>query len=634
ETMTNTHEWCAHPEDSQIALLQNIPFSQFGSHREQMLQHHTIAISRPDDYPLEATGEREWMAQHGFRSLLFVPLLKHDRLYGAVGFYGETGKEIIWPSEFITMLRTVGNLILNILERKQADEALQKSEERLKLAMNAAKMGVWESDVSTGELRYEQVDRLLGVDGETLVESYGGLADALLPEDRQQMQEAVDESLATGKEYTHEFRLADPDGSIRWFESRGKPILDESGIPVRTIGTITDITDRKRSEEERRRLETQLQQSLKMEAIGTLSGGIAHDFNNILSIIVGNTDLASMDVPEGTPVSGNLREIHKASMRARDMVKQILAFSRQTTEPYKPLEPGAIVEESMKMLRASIPTTIEIRQDIAADIHTINGDATQINQILVNLCTNAAHAMRTQGGTLAVGLENLQIDRGEQDYPDLAAGSYVKLTVRDNGHGMDPERMERIFDPYFTTKEIGEGTGMGLSVVHGIVKNHGGAIAATSEVGKGTVFEVLLPVNGEKPASGTPSEDAIVGGDENILFVDDEPAMAVLYESMLKRLGYSVTIRTGSIEALDVFRAQPDDYDLVITDQTMPHMTGQMLAEEMMTIRPHVPVILCTGHSDLIDEDKAKAMGIRAFLMKPVVIGDMAETIRKALGEG
>jgi nitrogen-specific signal transduction histidine kinase len=392
-----------------------------------------------------------------------------------------------------------------------------------------------------------------------------------------------------------------------------------------------DITSRKRAEEENQKLEAQLQQSLKMEAIGTLSGGIAHDFNNILGVIVGNTDLALMDVPEWNHAHGNLQEIQKASMRARDMVRQILAFSRRSESKMGSIAINLIVKESLKMLRSSIPTTIEIRQDVTADIDTINGDPTQINQVLLNLCTNAAHAMK-EGGTLEVNLDNTRIEEDETEvYPDLEPGDYVRLKVGDTGHGIEPEDMEKIFDPYFTTKGVGEGSGMGLSMVHGIVKNHAGTITVNSEVGKGTVFEALFPIIKGKPESETVSEGALPKGDERILFVDDEPSMVATYKAMLERLGYTVNVRTSSIEALEAFKAQPGKYDLIITDQTMPHLTGQMMAKEMMTIRPDIPIILCTGHSALINEDTAIEMGIRAFVMKPIVMGEIAKTIREVL---
>jgi PAS domain S-box-containing protein len=391
------------------------------------------------------------------------------------------------------------------------------------------------------------------------------------------------------------------------------------------VGLGIDISRRKR-------LEAQLQQSLKMESIGTLAGGIAHDFNNMLGIILGNTEMAALDVPDQNPAQASLDEIKATTMRARDAVKQILAFSRQGEEKLTPIQIGSVVAESLKLIRSTIPTTIAIEQNVSKDAGIIMGDLTQINQILLNLCVNAAHAMREEGGVLTVTLERIHLDDGDlSGMPELSAGDHVNLSVGDTGQGIAPDQINRIFDPYFTTKGIGEGTGMGLAMVHGIVKSHDGAIKVDSDEGKGTVFSVFIPVIQSKSEVATVSTDDIPRGNEHILFVDDEPAMTGIYRAMLERLGYAITVRTSSIEALEAFKAKPDEYDAIITDQTMPHLTGQMLAMEMMAVRPDIPVILCTGHSDLISKQKANEIGIKAFVMKPIAMGHIAKTIREVL---
>lgn len=388
-----------------------------------------------------------------------------------------------------------------------------------------------------------------------------------------------------------------------------------------------------RAYEELRITQGQLVQAQKMEAIGTLAGGIAHDFNNILTAIIGYTELAREEVPEGSRVQANLQEVLKAGMRAKDLVQQILMFSRQSTQEQKPLQMDSIVEEGLKLLRASIPTTIEIRPNIQRECGTVLGDPTQIYQVLMNLCANAAHAMREKGGVLEVSLMNVDIDAALAQHPDLKSGPYVRLTVSDTGHGMDRAVMERIFDPYFTTKEPGEGTGMGLAVVHGAVKSHGGAIAVDSEPGKGTTFHVYFP---RMERGGAPEAEAaasIPTGSERILFVDDEKALVDMIKQMIESLGYKVAGRTSSIEALEAFRAQPDKFDLVITDQTMPNMTGEMLARKLLRIRPDIPIILCTGYSESITKEKVKAMGIRELIMKPVVRSELARIIRDVLDQ-
>jgi nitrogen-specific signal transduction histidine kinase len=388
----------------------------------------------------------------------------------------------------------------------------------------------------------------------------------------------------------------------------------------------------KRDVTEEVKLETKLRQAQKMEAIGTLAGGIAHDFNNILSLIMGYTELAMHNVSEGSRVRDNMDKVFKASERARDLVKQILAFSRHTEQEQKPVQIHLIAKESLKLLRPSFPTTIEIRQNITST-GTVMADPTQIHQVIMNLCTNAYHAMSDKGGILEVSLTDVELD---SDYTakhlDTHPGPYLKLTVSDTGHGMKKKVLNRIFDPYYTTKEKTGGTGMGLAVVHGIVKSHGGVITVYSEPGKGSTFNVFLPRT--ESAEGVVEPEEIIPlpiGKERILFVDDEPFIVDIGKGMLEHLGYTVVTRTSPIEALEAFKAMPDKFDLVITDMTMPKMTGDELAKELMKIRSDIPIILCTGFSELINEEKAKAMGIRAFVMKPVVQRELANAVRKAL---
>ena len=382
-------------------------------------------------------------------------------------------------------------------------------------------------------------------------------------------------------------------------------------------------------------MQDKLRQSQKMEAIGTLAGGIAHDFNNILSPIMIHTEMAMMALPSGSPLQQNMKGIYKAGQRATDLVKQILTFARRQEKELIPLSVSRILKEVIKLLRSSIPTTVDIQYDIISEQDTVLSDPTQMNQIIMNLCTNAAHAMEENGGTLEVILNNENLDTESADaFPDLEPGRYVKLTVKDTGQGIDPQLMDKIFEPYFTTKDVGNGTGMGLALVHGIVKSHGGAVTVYSEVGKGTSFHVYLPLVEEDTDILETAKDSVQlpTGTERILFVDDEKAAVDVMQSMLEKLGYKVTARTSSIEALEAFRNKPQEFDLVITDMTMPNMTGKDLAKELMTIRPDIPIILCTGFSEKIDERIAEEMGIRAFVMKPIVMRQIADTIREVLG--
>jgi len=427
------------------------------------------------------------------------------------------------------------------------------------------------------------------------------------------------------------FRHCLASGEIRDVEVYSGPIKVHGKELLYSI--VHDITARKKAEKEKASLEAQLLHARKMESIGTLSGGIAHDFNNLLGIILGNAEMAMDDVPELHPAKFNLNEIRTASLRARDVVKQLLSFGRKTDPKQRPVKLVQIAEDALKFLRSSIPTSIEIRQNIPVDTDdSILADSTQINQVMINLCTNAAHAMEDTGGVMTIGIQNIYLDQiSAAVYPHLPPGNYVKLTVSDTGPGIDPEIKNRIFDPYFTTKEVGKGSGIGLSVVHGIVKNHNGAISVDSKFGKGTTFSILFPVAEEEAVIETEPVEKLSTGNERILIVDDEESMAEIGRRRLERLGYRVEAKTNSIEALELFRADPDQFDLVITDMTMPHITGDKLVKEILKIRPDMPTILCTGFSEKIDEEKAKEIGVREYIEKPFDRGKLSRLVRKVL---
>jgi len=416
-------------------------------------------------------------------------------------------------------------------------------------------------------------------------------------------------------------------GKLCEFETTISPIRDATGRINNFVSVNRDVTHEVT-------LQSQLRQAQKMEAIGTLAGGIAHDFNNILSAIMGYTELSMMDATPDSRIHNNLKEIYRASNRAREMVKQILTFSRQSEQERRPIQVTPIIKEALKMLRASLPTTIEIRQNIDKEVGIIEADATQIQQLLMNLCTNAAHAMRDTGGLLEVRLTNVIVDTSlTEQMPDLKPGPYLKLSVVDTGHGIHPGDKERIFDPYFTTKEKGEGTGLGLAVVQGIVKSHEGGIRVDSTIGKGSAFHVYLSrIEKKIPAEKAPISP-LATGRERILFVDDEKALVEIGKQMLERIGYEVETRTSSVEALELFQANPARFDLIITDMTMPNMTGEKLALEIIKVRPEVPVVLCSGYSNLLAENIAREIGIKAFVMKPLVLRDLANTIRRVLDQ-
>jgi PAS domain S-box-containing protein len=418
----------------------------------------------------------------------------------------------------------------------------------------------------------------------------------------------------------------------KWYINYDRAIKWVDGRLVR-LQIATDITRIKDLEKESLRIQSQLQQAQKMEAIGTLAGGIAHDFNNILSAVIGYTEIVLGELTENTLQHRNLQEVLRAGNRARDLVNQILMFSRQTEKELKPVQINQIVIETLKLLRASLPTTIRIEPKLRSN-SAVLADPTQIHQVMMNLCTNAAHAMREMGGLLKIELSDTNLDGSFiEQHPYLKAGTYIKLRVSDTGHGMEKKIVDRIFDPFFTTKERGEGTGMGLAVVLGIVKSHGGAIAVESTINEGACFDVFLPVIEHEAGTEARPKVIMPTGTEKILFVDDEKALVELGLQILERLGYKVTTRTSSVEALELFMAQPDKFDLVITDMTMPNMTGDEFAAKMMKIRNDIPVILCTGYSERISKDKAHEIGIKEFVLKPIIMSDMAFTVRKVLDE-
>jgi PAS domain S-box-containing protein len=441
--------------------------------------------------------------------------------------------------------------------------------------------------------------------------------------------EKDEELLRLGTVQRYETKIRNKSGEFRDGIVQKALLRNEDGEVFGLVGTILDITERNRAEEEKKRLQTQLLQAQKMEAIGTLAGGIAHDFNNILGAIIGYAEMVRDDSPLGSTAAHDLDQILLAGNRAKDLVMQILAFSRQSEKARIPLQPATIIKETIKLLRASLPTTIAIKTKIVGSTMPILADPVQFHQLVMNLCTNAFHAMEEKGGVLTIALANLA--PSEQRSPP---GEYaIQLTVADNGVGIAPEIKDKIFDPYFTTKGVGKGTGMGLSIVHGIVTAHGGTIACQSRPGEGTTFTITLPALSEAAdiLDTVPSREAPPPGAERILFVDDEDTLVHMTRIMLERLGYQVTAHHSSREALAVFAENPQRFDVVITDQTMPGMTGLELAQHLLALRPELPIILCSGFSSAVSEEMARSAGIRGFAAKPLIKKEIGELIRSVL---
>ena len=559
------------------------------------------------------------------------------------------------------------NLILEkeVIDRKLAEENFRESEEGFRDLFENTPISIWLEDFS-GVKKYFDILREEGisnietyfqehpegvvrcVQGVKILDVNQATLDLHQAESKKQLLQDLErtftpESLVVFKkeiidiwngkiQATYDAVVRTINDEVRYVTMSYKVAPGHYELLDKVLITLVDITEKTLADKQKYKLETQLRQAQKMESIGTLAGGIAHDFNNILSVIIGYTAMAKDDCPAGSSIAKDLDEVLLAGNRAKGLVQQILAFSRQDDTDRIALQPASIIKETITMLRPSLPTTIEIIQDIDAVTGLVFVDPSQLNQILMNLCTNAFHAMEKTGGKLDISLKEVILSNEDlMNEPEVTNGTFIQLSISDSGAGIAPDVKEKIFDPYFTTKETGKGTGMGLSVVHGIVRSYGGFISFYSELGEGTVFHVFLPVVEKELLEESEINDQIPGGSERILLVDDEEILTKMGKRMLERLGYHVTVRNGSLEALETFRNQANTFDIVITDQTMPDMTGSDLSKRMLQIRPDIPIILCTGYSTIISEENAKFMGIKEFALKPLAKKDIALLIRKVL---
>lgn len=530
-------------------------------------------------------------------------------------------------------------LEIEIEERKLADAAVRASEQKYRLLADNINDVIWLMDLKQRRLTYvsPSVERVRGfTPEETMAQS---LEEILTPASRGKAITITsrklrkDKQLLQGGAFTLEVEIYIKDGSAIWAEITVSLLRHPENYSYMLLGVTRDITIRKQSEQEKERLEAQLFQAQKMESIGTLAGGIAHDFNNILACIIGFAELGLDDAPEGSAFYENLKEIHIAGTRAKELVKQILTFARQTDNDIKPVRMSGVLQDTLKLIRSLLPSTIHIESNIESS-SLILVNPTQLHQVLMNLCTNAADAMEPGGGGLGISLKDIMVGASrEAPVIDMKPGPYVQLTVSDTGTGISPDMLSQIFDPFFTTKEVGKGTGMGLAVVHGIVKSCEGRIMVESDQNKGTVVTVYLPIYMGQETLGEGESDVLPTGSERILFVDDESGISNMSGMLLERLGYKVSTRTSSIEALELFEQNPGQFDLIITDLTMPKMTGIKLTEKILDLRPGMPVILCTGYNDKIPEKGFEALGIRALVHKPFGKSHLANTIRKVLDD-
>ncbi|MGA1870476.1 MAG: PAS domain S-box protein [bacterium] len=633
---------------------------------EELLGKNALELIAPFDHEKARDNIMKTLKEGSVRNVEYT-LLKKD----GTSFFGELNASVVLdssgkPKAFIGITR-------DITERKKIEEVLQQAQKEL-------------------EKQVEHCTADLEATGKRLQQQIMGRrrAEDALQESKAQFRRIVDlspfaisilnalghylyinkkftdlfgytlEDIPTGKEW---FNLAFPDTEYRqkaksfWKSDITK--LKQGAVKPRTFKIrckdstfrdvilrpiameddqwfliYEDITERRHAEEEKEQLESHLRQTQKMEAIGTLAGGIAHDFNNILSIILGYTELAIENAGKKSQAQSPMRGIIKACTRGKDLVRQILTFSSDVDQERKPIKIKPIIEDALGFIRASLPSTIEIRQKIDRDCGVIMANPTQIHQIIINLCSNAYHAMGESGGTLHLQLTMIDVD-SHSKWSDLhlTEGKYLKLTVTDTGHGIEKADLERIFDPFFTKKPPGKGTGLGLSIVHGIVKSHEGVISVKSELNKGTSFSIYLPCINQVTATKELKKSTISKGNEHVLFIDDEESIIEATKILLERLNYKVTTLKSSSEALSMFHKTPDKFDIVITDQTMPTMTGIELAGKLMLIRPNIPIILTTGYNEAITKEKAKKIGICECIIKPFLPSDLARAIRRIMDE-
>jgi PAS domain S-box-containing protein len=532
---------------------------------------------------------------------------------------------------------TVGVImrILDITAKLQAQEVLKESRERLKLVVNNIPVVVGRL-YQDGTVDFLE-DKLEGLTGFSSQEFGAGgrpWSEVILKEDQEPARKAFLHALGTDHTYVKQYRIKSKDGRVIWLQESGRITCDSQGRALYTDIVILDVTERKQAKEMRPQFEAQLRQAQRMDAIGSLAGGIAHDFNNILGVMLGYTEMALMTLKEDDSLKRRLQQVLRAGKRGKELVAQILSFSRPSPQERRPVKISAIVKEALNMLRATLPSTIELKMRLEEDQDTILADPTQMHQVIINLCANAAHAMRDKGGLLDISVEPVNLDaKAAAQFHGLSPGPHLRLTVKDSGHGMDRDTMEKIFDPFFTTKKMEEGTGMGLAVVHGIIKAHEGAITVQSKVGKGSEFQIYLPRVEAMELPGGTEAPVAENGQERLLFVDDEEWLVDMWKEILESLGYQMTVTTRPLEALDMFKKNPQDFDLVIADQTMPQMTGLELAQELLALRPELPVILVTGFSQVVTPETAKAAGVREFIMKPLSISELTNAISQALGK-
>jgi PAS domain S-box-containing protein len=582
-------------------------------------------------------GKRDFIAAARVRDTPLVLAVTREELV-ALRSWRDEAMRLAARSIVVALLGLVGiGLLWRQLRRIEAGEgALRASEERYALAMEGANEGHWDWDLTTDRLFLSAKMAMLeghGTGHVTTTRAAWLAQIEIHPDDRARVQATVNDHLE-GRTASYECEYRVRNGDWRWLASRGRCLRDGVGRPYRFVGSAIDVTSQKVAQSDRELLEAQLRQSQKMEAMGTLAGGIAHDFNNILGAILGYGELAQQQSAPDTPLRRYMDNVMHAAGRAKALVDRILGFSRSGLGERTRVHIQSVIEETLELIAASLPSNIKLEKTLVADDAVLIGDSTYLHQVAMNLCTNAVHAME-HGGTLTVCLERVELAEVQSvSRGALPPGHYIRLAIKDTGVGIPAEALERIFDPFFTTRGVGKGTGLGLSLVHGIVTDLGGAIDVKSAIGKGTSFDIWLPVTAEaeKPAPTAAEPELAHGRGEAVMIVDDEPALVALAEEMLAGLGYEPLGFESSRMALQVFRDDPARFDLVLTDEAMPDLVGVELAGEILGLRPDIPIILMSGHGGAALEERAAAIGVREVLHKPLQRVDIAGSLARVLG--
>lgn len=611
--------------DGQFLRVNKVLCKMLGYSEEELLNKTDKEITHPDDLILTAE-----------------PM---DQILEGASDSFETEKRylhkngtVVWGLVKFGVIRAKTSGELHVITQIQDISAQREHEEKLRLQseiINCMTEGVYlllpDGTIVFSNPKFEE---MFGYEQGELIGKHASILNNPSAEDPKETARIILDIVDEKGWWQGEIQNIKKDGTPFWCYA-SVVVFDHSKYGKAIVTVQTDISERKKAEEEKANLESQLMQARKMEAIGTLSGGIAHDFNNILAAIIGYGEMVNDEIPEYSKAKSDIREVLKAGKRAKELVQHILSFSRKSEQEKIPVLLQQLTNDAIELLRASIPATIEIHQNIDDSCGTVLADPSQLHQVVMNLCTNAAQAMDDNGGNLEVNLCCLELTTGDFMYePNFIPGPYLKLVVRDDGPGIAQENLDLIFDPYFTTKEVGKGTGMGLAVVHGIVKSLGGIITVASTPGSGAEFSMYLPESGEQPHVEKLKTVPLPTGDERILVVDDEVSVMEVTTRLLERLGYQANGQTDSRTALALFRSDPGAFDLIISDQTMPNLSGDELAKMVKAVSPDVPVIICSGYSAKLDEEKASLAGISAYLMKPVENRTLAETVRKVLDGG